>query len=607
MISQKVSMRNLFIFCFLGALVCAGCSARPSPTPVAMVPTNPPVIQSIKVVPVRPASDAAILATELLGHIEYLSSPALEGRETGTKGATMAAEYIAGEFARYGLRPVGGTSGSASQAFLHSFPLPIGLVSGSMCALHISTIPEKTWKIDRDWVSLSDTPTMISATGPLVLLNSLQDNPKTNSLTGAWALILHDPKTQGATKGFLRAKIEHCQNQGALGVIISDPTEKVFKGNRVVDPADRVLLARMHKEASASIPVIRVSATIAKILRASSEMDQPGPSASIPSLVLNVTIQKETKFLAVSNVLGLLPGSDPILAKEILIIGAHFDHVGMGNFSSQLGSAGKGKLHPGADDNASGVAGLLEIAQALAALEPGHIPKRSILFAAFSGEEMGCFGSNLYVRDPVFPLKDTVGMINLDMIGRSPGGKFLVSSTNVELDPLVSRSASEAGNARISKTGPTPGSDNVIFTMRGIPTIALMTGLHPDYHSPADTWEKINAPAAATVAQFAMNLARHWADLSERIPAPRIERRPVLGVNLGDDDGACIITSVAPGSGADKAGILAGDTITAIEGKTVASNQDLVNAIRRCKVGQVIAIQVERQGTKITLNATVGQ
>lgn len=598
-------MRNLFIFVFLGALVCAGCSARPSPTPVAMVPTKPQVIQPVKVVPVRPASDAAILATELLGHIEYLSSPALEGRETGTRGATMAAEYIAGEFARYGLRPVGGTSGSSTLAFLHSIPLPMGLVSGSMCALHISTIPEKTWKIDRDWVSLSDTPTMISATGPLVVFNTLQDNPKTDSLTGAWALILHDPKTQGATKGLLRTKIEHCQNQGALGVIISDPKEKVFKGSRVVDPVDRVLLARMHKEASASIPVIRVSATIAKILLA--PLNTHNPSASRSALILNATIQKEPSFLAVCNVLGLLHGSDPLLAQEILIIGAHLDHVGMGNFASRLGSTGKGKLHPGADDNASGVAGLLEIAQALAALDPGQIPKRSILFAAFSGEEMGCFGSNLYVRDPAFPLKDTVGMINLDMIGRSPGGKFIVSSTNDELDSLVSKSASEAGNARISKTGPTPGSDNVTFTMRGIPTIALMTGLHPDYHSPADTWEKINAPAAATVARFAMNLARHWADLSERIPAPRIERRPVLGVNLGDDDGACIINSVAPGSGAEKAGILAGDTITAMEGKPIASNQDMVNAIRRCKVGQVISVQVERQGTKITLSATVGQ
>jgi aminopeptidase YwaD len=600
-------MRNLFIFCFLCALGFSGCSTRPSLAPAAEVPAKPSVILPEKVVPVRPATDAAILATELLGHIEYLSSPALEGRETGTRGATMAAEYIAGEFARYGLHPVGGTSGSSSQAFIHSIPFPMGLVSGSRCALRISTMPEKTWKIESDWVAITDTPTLISATGPLVLFNTFQGNPNTDALTGAWTLIFHDPKTQGATKGLLRTKIEHCQNQGAIGVIISNPTEKAFLGNRIVDPADQVLLAKMRKEISATIPVIRVSSTLAKILLAPSKMDQSSPSASISSLVLNVTIQKEVKSLAVSNVLGLLPGSDPILAQEILIIGAHYDHVGMGSFSSRIGAAGKGKLHPGADDNASGVAGLLEIAQALVALDPGQKPKRSVLFIAFSGEEWGCIGSDLYVREPAFPLKDTVGMINLDMIGRSPKGKFIVSGTNVELDSLVSQSASEAGNARISKTGPTPGSDNVTFTMRGIPTIALMTGLHADYHGPTDTWDKIDAPTAATIARFAMYLAKHWADFPDRIPAPRMERRPVLGVNLGDDDGTCTINSVAPGSGAEKAGIVVGDTITAMEGKPIKTSQDLIDAIRRCKVGQTISVQVERHGTKISLSATLGQ
>ncbi len=312
----------------------------------------------------------------------------------------------------------------------------------------------------------------------------------------------------------------------------------------------------------------------------------------------------------------LLPGEDSTLKKEYVIIGAHFDHLGMGGPGSSSRAPDTIGVHHGADDNASGVAMMLELAQKFAATKGSH--KRSIICIGFSGEEEGLLGSKHFTDDPGIDLSKVNAMINLDMVGRLTDSTMLQISgvgTAAGLKDLIySKSDTSAVRLNLSEEGYGP-SDHSSFYFKNIPVLFYFTGAHLDYHTPSDTWDKINYAGMVKISGLVFNVAEELADspvrLSFREAGPKVEParyRRGKGVTLGImPDFAGIIKNglradaVTPGKPAALGGMKKGDIITAINGKSVNNIQDYMSRMSQLKHGQTISVEVLRGGKKEVL------
>jgi Zn-dependent M28 family amino/carboxypeptidase len=219
----------------------------------------------------------------------------------------------------------------------------------------------------------------------------------------------------------------------------------------------------------------------------------------------------------VRNVVGVLPGSDPARAREAIVIGAHYDHVGLGGRLS-LTPERAGEIHNGADDNASGTASVIEMARAAIA-DRTRFP-RTLIFVTFAGEERGLLGSQHYVRSPApIPIASTVAMLNLDMVGRSRGAVDISGLDKGAVRDDMMSAAQTVGNLEIKQEGPGAGrSDDSSFLDARVPAINFFTGFHADYHRPTDDWEKIEKAGTARVATLALEFAARLA------ADPRISR-----------------------------------------------------------------------------------
>jgi Zn-dependent M28 family amino/carboxypeptidase len=218
----------------------------------------------------------------------------------------------------------------------------------------------------------------------------------------------------------------------------------------------------------------------------------------------------------VRNVVGILPGSDPARAREAIVIGAHYDHVGLGGRLSVTPDR-VGEIHNGADDNASGTASIIEMAR-VAVDERSRFP-RTLVFVAFAGEERGLLGSAYYASHAAVPIENTIAMLNLDMVGRARGAvdvSGLDESPSMEAD-LKAAATAAGGGLQIKREGPGAGrSDDSNFIDRRIPAINFFTGFHADYHRPSDDWEKIDAAGTKRIATLALEFAARLANRMER-------------------------------------------------------------------------------------------
>jgi hypothetical protein len=321
------------------------------------------------------------------------------------------------------------------------------------------------------------------------------------------------------------------------------------------------------------------------------------------------------------NVLAFLPGqgraaagdAPAIDSRETVILGAHYDHLGYGGAESA--APGERAVHHGADDNASGTALLVEVARRLAAGPP--LP-RSVLFAAFSGEERGLLGSGHYTSDPAVPLADTVAMVNLDMVGRLDGDKVVVhgTGTGTGLDALVDRLVAGHGLVAAKEAGGFGPSDHASFYARKIPVLHLFTGSHGDYHRPTDTADKINVDGMVKLAGLVTEIVRELASAPERpayveVASKMFARggdRPYFGSipDFGKPGGGYAISGVSKDSPAARAGLQAGDVIVRLGPSAVTNLEDFDSALRKHKGGETVPVVVRRDGADVQLDVVLG-
>ncbi|MEX0716793.1 MAG: M20/M25/M40 family metallo-hydrolase [Planctomycetaceae bacterium] len=315
----------------------------------------------------------------------------------------------------------------------------------------------------------------------------------------------------------------------------------------------------------------------------------------------------------VKNVIGVLEGEGPY-ADETIVIGAHYDHVGLGGVGSL--SPGVKAVHNGADDNASGTAALIELARRFAARE--EKPARRLVFIAFTGEERGLVGSAKYVKEPLFPLEKTVAMLNMDMVGRLKDEKLTVfgSGTSPRWEPMLKRLADAGGfqlTLRPSGVGP---SDHTSFYTRDIPVLHFFTGSHSDYHRPSDDWEKVNFDGIARVADMVEAIVLDTANQAERPEfartkqagdAPREGSRPYFGSipDFGTDAEGYAISGVVKDSPAEQAGIREGDLLVQLGPHKIGNLSDFDLALRKFAPGDDVPVKVLREGKEVLLKVTL--
>jgi aminopeptidase YwaD len=538
-----------------------------------------------------------------LADIRYLADDALEGREIGSHGARCAAEYIADRFRAMGLQP-GGPDGS----FFQPFPIRNGAQLGPSNGLAISNRPYAQGK---DWAPFGfsasttvDAPLAYWGTG--LSRPDDPDDPLSHMKVAGKILVVEwgdpDDPSGRSMRGEPHFKATMAAARGAAGLLVLLPS-----GMELPTPEGEI-------RNPLPIPVVAVAASAGTVLRQAAQADA---RAHLQTDVRPTTTEAR-------NVVAVLPGSDPSLRTQSIIVGGHFDHLGWGGEGSL--DPDVHAVHNGADDNASGTAGVLEIAGKLAA---GPRPERSVVFIAFTGEERGLWGSAYYVAHPTVDLSKVVAMLNLDMVGRMVDDQVTVfgMGTAKEWDHLVKQV--NDGLAQPMKLGFAPDgygpSDHSSFYGAGIPVLHFFTNTHADYHRATDDWQKIVPGGIDRVTDLATGIVRHLAGTRDMVamsltpvkqePPPPAQSEtersrgygPYLGTipDMTPRDFGLRLTGVREGSPAEKAGLQAGDVVVEFDGKPIADIYAYTYALRDKKPGDVVKIVVERDGKRVTVNAVL--
>lgn len=566
-------------------------------------------------------SGRKVTVNELQDHIKYLASDSLKGRMTGSAGDSLAAEYIKSELVSFGFQPLSGDG-------FQRFKVTSKLVAGPENSL---SVEDKAFAPEKDFM-----PFAFSSASGLVSevifvgygFNINNDSLKWNDYLGIdvkdkWVMMLRaDPETDKAVSPFIpfsgdRGKALLAKDMGAAGVLmVSGP---------VYDSQD-AFESLNSNDFSVDIPVLRIKREVADLIlskakKSISDIEKELNDSRKPlSFATNMTASAKAEILretsTTRNVVMILPGEDESFKNEYIIIGAHFDHLGMGGSGSSSRAVDTVAVHHGADDNASGVSMMLELAEKFAFTEGSH--KRSIVCVAFTGEEEGLLGSKYFVDHFNIDLSKVNAMINLDMVGRLQENNAMqisgVGTAEGFRDLVYSESDTSIIKITLSDEGYGP-SDHSSFYGKNIPVLFYSTGAHLDYHTPADTYDKVNYKGMVSISSLIFNVIENLASSADRLKfreaGPKIEQgRPMRrkGVTLGImPDFAGNVKNglradfVTPGKPAALGGMIKGDIITSINGKTVNNIQDYMFRMSQLKHGQTISVEILRDGNKMVL------
>ncbi len=618
---DRLGLRNLTWLALAIALLVSACGQ--------------PLPASTSARPVPVASQVGVSAADLLEIVTTLAAPEMAGRATGSPGMERAARFIASEFERAGLAP-GGDAGSYFQGF--DVVTGIHLGEGNRLRLQPGERAEE-YQIGRDFTpfSFSDSGEVhgeVVFAGYGITAPELQyDDYAGLEVTGKIVLLLSgEPRERDTESPFrrpeayryteVRYKVLNAREHGARGVILvtnplaqGDEPERLFAFRGVTSVSQSGILA---VNALRSVPETILAGTGRSLREVQQAIDRTlaPQSFPVPGVQVEIAVRLITEHGQAWNVIGVLRGTDPELRDQAVVVGAHYDHLGHGGETS-LAPSRYGEVHPGADDNASGVAGVIGLAREFAATGGA---RRTVVFVAFAGEEMGLLGSAQYVGRPTVPLERTVAMFNMDMIGRLREGLYVFGvDTGKEFrETLEMANRDTALQLRFGGDGYGP-SDHTPFYAKDRPVLFFFTGPHEDYHRPSDTPDKINARGMEQVVRLIAGVLRRLADGPDPVTfaraAPSTPPRsrgsgagygPYFGVipEFGQPGEGVKLGGVRADSPAEKAGLQAGDLIVRFDGKVVRNLEDFVFVLRGKRAGDRVEV-VYRRGTDMRTTSAV--
>ena len=580
-----------------------------------------------------PASIGNADPKRYLADVKTLAAPNMEGRGPGTHGLARASKYIEHRYKALGLQPAG------TDGYLQPFTVTTGAkLKGDNELVVIDGAQKQPLRINQDFEPISFSSSG-SFTGPLVFVGygATADEFQYDDYAGIdvkdkiVVLLRYEPESFAAKAGHqgltlhsqLVTKAINARNHGAKAVVLvngklADGEEDLLmRFGGVSGPENAGILLLQVKNADADSWFKAAGKSLPDVQQQMNSSGKPASFAFPEGLRLSLKIDIEATHARVDNVLAYLPGK----SSEYLIIGAHYDHLGRGD-SNSLAPSQLGQIHPGADDNASGTAGVLELARLFAPLK-GQLD-RGILFMSFSGEELGLLGSAHWVKNPTMPLDKCVAMINMDMIGRIRDNKVFIGGvgTGSTFGSILEVAQKKTNFTVESSAGGYSSSDHTSFVAKKIPVLFFFSGLHADYHKPSDTWDKINAPSAAQLLDMVGDVALQLASAPKPPSLVTVaEAHPAGGPSgpggygpyfgsipdFGEVKDGVRFSDVRPGSPAAKAGLKAGDILVEFDSKPIHNLYDFTDALRRSKVGQVVEVKVLRDGQPVTASVKLEQ
>ncbi len=583
-----------------------------------------------------------ITATDLREEVGFLAAEERQGRMTGSAGAKQAADYIAARLQDAKLNPAGDNN-----TFFQRFEFKAGvrvLKEKNELVLRGDAKSEPVrFQVEKDFAPLSftenqtvDAEVVFAGYGLSVPGQGAEgyDSYAGVDVKNKVALVLRyvpeevDPKRRQELNRYagLRYKAMLAREHGAKAVLFVTGPNSPNKGELVPASFDASM-------ANSGIVAASISGNVADALfqRAGkdlkslqSALDQENPHAESGFTISNVTahitaavehIRKDDR-----NVVAVLPPSGPPERAEYIVIGAHYDHLGFGETGAMQRKGEEGKVHPGADDNASGAAAVLELAASLAEerkAKPEEF-RRGIVFAFWSGEEIGMIGSSYFVEHPAATLSNVAAYLNFDMVGRLRENKLSlqgVGSSKAWRRLIEKRNVAAGFNLSLQEDPYLP-TDVTAFYPKGVPVLNFFTGGHDDYHRPTDTADKLDYDGLERITKFVRALVVDLAKSAERPDYVKVQQseqpggRETLRVFLGTiPDYATEVVGVKlagirGGSPAEKAGLKPGDVIVEFGSQKVSNIYDYTYALDAAKIGQPVDIVVMRDGQRVKITVT---
>ncbi len=626
------------LWLFFAATLAAACQAPVEPSAASAAPAASSA--PLEWVHERPSAE------RLYADVAWLADDAQEGRRAGTEAERRSAQWISQRFAQLGLAPAGADGG-----FLQAFdvPLPVELgessgvsligefeggaletrisAGGEAIPLFCSSGGGATGALafrgyglinaENEWNDYADERGVLA--GRIVLVvRGVPQRRATPAAAEAASPAEHGAVQAGdgwGSSGTLFMKVMNAKRHGASAVLLAPhPSAR-----------DEALPEFDHSRAAqAGIPALAIRYDVALRLLPAYEalvasidehgaLGVPFDDARAPRVAVNADVTRRKG--PAHNVLARLAGAD---SSRVVLVGAHYDHLGRGGEGS-LAPGQHGEIHNGADDNASGTAAVLEMARLLAA---AGRPACDVVFALWSGEELGLLGSEHWAQHPTFALESVVAKLNLDMVGRAGGGSLAVLGvgSSEPFEGWLAAAGPRAGlDLKLNRSGQgVGGSDHQTFLKRKIPSLHFFTGVHSDYHKPSDDVERFEADGAAKVVAVC-------AEMIERIArAPRLEwidppAPEQGGVRVGApmrvwfgtvpeysyEGKGLLLSGTSAGSPAEKAGMLAGDVLIKVGDIEVETIQDFMYALQTYKAGDVVLAKYLRGGVEESVRVTL--
>ncbi len=560
-----------------------------------------------------------ITVAELEDHINFLASDSLKGRKPGTPGGKIAAEYIRDQFAESGLTLMG------DEGFQY-FNVTTSVELGDNNTLEFNG---KEAVVGVDFKPMSFTSNLelgaevvFAGYGMQIDIDSLKWNDYEGiDVEGKWVMVLRsDPEPDNDSSLFIsyggdRDKVLVARDNGATGII--------YVSGVSVSKDDKLMGNTFNRvTAAAGIPAINITRVVAdsimgkgknivdiekEIISQNKPNSFPVDTRVVASLELN-RVEVKTQ-----NVIATIEGSDPELKKEYIVIGAHYDHLGMGGPGSGSRMPDTIAVHNGADDNATGVAAVIELAEMLNS-EKDNL-RRSVIFMAFGAEEMGLLGSQYFTNEPLVDIGNIVAMVNFDMIGRLDSTKRTImiagTGTAEQMESLL-LDYEKSSSLKFSHSPEGYGaSDHASFYGSGVPVLMIFTGAHQDYHTPFDDVDLINYGGAKEVVDFSYSIIMDFVNRDNKLTykeagaSKKKTRTGGLKVKFGimpdftstENDGLGV-GGVTAGGPAHVGGMKKGDKIIAIEGMPVTNIYDYMARLKKLKPGQTVTVDIIRNGEK---------